>query len=260
VAAQGVPLDAKTLKAALARSAECATIEELGRLCDADGAGGGDERVAQHVAGCLRCRTELALLKDFDAAAPRPDEEGAASWITARVDADITEMIGTATPRTIGPARTRRSWRGLLAPRPLAVGIVLAAASLLLVLDLRARDARPPELPLDLGAGSAVFRSSAVTLLSPTDDVGEAPTHLRWEAVRGAASYSVMLMEIDRSEVWQAEARDSAVSLPPAVLARVVPGKPLLWQVVAKDGAGKVVASSQVQRFRLALRESNPKQ
>jgi hypothetical protein len=66
-------------------------------------------------------------------------------------------------------------------------------------------------------------------------------------------------MEVDRTEVWSTESRQASVALPPSVRARIVPGKPLLWQVVAKDGSGKTVATSEIQRFRLRMRERQPK-
>jgi hypothetical protein len=272
VVAGAIPIDAKLLKAALARSAACATIEELGRLCDADHAGGGDARVAEHVAGCIRCRTELALLKQFETAAPRPDEEPAASWIAARLESDVGRMTSVAAPRSsrvvaaaeeTGRRPLRDDDAGRFPQRavwPVAAGLALAAATLLVVLNLPGREVRPPALPADPGAGPVVFRSNAVTLLSPAGDLDAPASELRWEAVPGAASYSVQVTEVDRTEVWKAETREPALSLPAAVRTRMVPGKPLFWQVVAKDATGKTVASSQVQRFRVRVGVRDPGQ
>jgi hypothetical protein len=248
-------MDAKAMKVALGRSAGCATLEELARF--AEGAPGGDARIDEHVAGCLRCRTELALLKEFEQAAPRPDEEAAAHWIAARIERDIAAMTGAdPAPSTRAVAEERgRQWYRLIGVRPTMAGLALAATLLLLVLNLLDRQVRPPALSPDVGAGPAVFRSSGVTLLSPTGDLDGPATDLRWEAVPGAASYSVRVMEVDRAEVWMSHARQASLSLPASVRARMVPGKPLLWQVEAKDAAGRTVATSQVQRFRLALRE-----
>lgn len=254
--ARADPIDTKTLKAALARSDSCATVEELLGLSAGSGAGPADPRVSEHVARCVRCRAELALLKDFDETAPRPDEEVAVRWIVERLDRDVARMTGAA-PAPLQRDRgeeTRRRWRPRAALRPVAAGLALAAAMLLLVLNLRGRDGvRPPALSPDLGEGPAVFRSNAVTLLAPADDLDERPTELRWEGVAAAASYSVRVMEVDRTDVWKTEARQPSVSLPASVRARIVPGKPLLWQVEAKDAAGTVIATSQVRRFRLRL-------
>jgi hypothetical protein len=258
--AQTLPIEAKALKEALARSSSCATIEELGRLCDADHAGGGDARVAEHVAGCLRCCTELALLKRFEAAAPRPEEEEAVNAIIAGIEREVPRMASAPAPaETIAAQRGRRSWQRRDAVRRAAAGLAFAAAMLILVVNLAGRDERPPMVSPDVASAPAVFRSSAVSLLAPAGDLDEPATELRWEAVPGAESYSVEVMEVDRSEVWSSDARQPSLSLPEQVRARIVPGKPLLWRVTAKDAAGKTLASSQVQRFRLRTRDPYPR-
>jgi hypothetical protein len=58
-------------------------------------------------------------------------------------------------------------------------------------------------------------------------------------------------MEVDHAELWSAETRDATIALPAALRGRIVPGKPLLWEVVAKDAAGRAVAWSGKQRFRV---------
>lgn len=246
-----IRIDTKALKSALARSSDCATIEELERLRGTDHAGGRDAELAEHVAGCLRCRTELAMMKEFSAAAPRADEEEAARWIAVQLDADIARIIGRrGASAGIAADEPPRRWEPRRLLRPAAAALSLAAA-LLLVVNLRGQEVRPPALSPEAGSGPEVFRSSAVALLAPGDDLDAPATELRWEAVPGAASYSVQVMEVDRAEVWHADASSPDVSLPPAVRARMVPGKPLLWQVAAKDASGAVIATSQVQRFRV---------
>src|SRR5258708_31529392 len=101
------PIDLKGLKSALAPSGACATVEQLSRLCDADYAGSADARLAEHVAGCVRCRTELALLKQFESAALRPGEETTASKMVARLERDVAQMIGSAPTPSVGEARER---------------------------------------------------------------------------------------------------------------------------------------------------------
>ena len=51
------------------------------------------------------------------------------------------------------------------------------------------------------------------------------------------------------TSIWFFETRDASIALPQVLRARIIPGKPLLWEVVAKDGAGKAVAWSGKQRF-----------
>jgi hypothetical protein len=60
-------------------------------------------------------------------------------------------------------------------------------------------------------------------------------------------------MEVDRVPFWSAETREPGIELPSAVRAKIVPGKALLWEVVAKDAAGRTVAGSGQQAFRVRL-------
>jgi hypothetical protein len=243
------PIDAKAIKAAFARTPSCATLEELGRLCDADHAGGVDARVALHVAGCLRCRTELALVKEFEAGTPRPEEE---PWMAERAARDLPAVLGAAAAPAARAPTSAYARRGAL--RRVGVGLAVACAALLVALNVR--DAWPPPLATDVGSGSgsALFRSREMTLLGPSGDLGDPPRELRWEPVAGAATYAVRVMEVDRDELWSGQSREPSAVLPNAVRARIVPGKPLLWQVVARDAAGQVIATSELERFRVALR------
>jgi hypothetical protein len=251
--------DVETLRAAFAPSASCATLEQLGRLCDRDHVGSADTRVAEHVATCLRCRTELALLKQFESGALRPDEQEDVRWIAARLARDVARLTaGEALPIPRGAsARRTTAWRRFLAPRALAASLAVAAAGLVVVLNVRGRDGTPPALP-DVTAGPSSFRSDAIPLKGPAGDLDVAPKELRWEPAAGAATYSVQVMEVDRTPVWSADSREASIALPASVRARVVPGKPFLWQVVAKDAGGQAIASSDMQRFRLRLRTPKP--
>src|SRR5258706_2570241 len=252
--------DVETLRAAFAPSASCATVEQLGRLCDRDHVGSADTRVAEHVATCLRCRTELALLKQFESGDLRRDEQEDVRWIAARLARDVARLTaGEALPIPRGAsARKATAWRRFLAPRALAASLAVAAAGLVVVLNVRGRDGTRPALPPDVTAGPSSFRSDAIPLKGPAGDLDVAPKELRWEPAAGAATYSVQVMEVDRTPVWSADSREASIALPASVRARVVPGKPFLWQVVAKDARGHAIASSDMQRFRLRLRTPKP--
>jgi len=254
------PTDVETLRAALAPSARCLTLEQLAGLCDRDHVGSAHARAAEHVAGCLRCRTELALLKQFESAALRPAEQEDASWIVERLTRDVARITAgeVLPPRRSAPGRAA-GWRRFVGPRALAGGLAVAAAGILVVLNVPGRQASPPELPPDATAGPSSFRSDAIAVKGPAGDVDAAPKDLRWEPAMGAASYSVQVMEVDRTPVWSGESRDPRIALPAPVRARVVPGKPFLWQVVAKDKGGQAIAASEMQRFRLRTR-THPKQ
>ena len=79
------PRERERLKETFAKSPGCATVEELSALLDASLAAPSRGRVAVHVAACERCEVELALLKEFESAAPLPEEEATVDWIVGRL-------------------------------------------------------------------------------------------------------------------------------------------------------------------------------
>lgn len=252
-------IDLNVLRAALSPSATCASIEQLSRLCDADHAGSQDARAAQHVAECARCRTELALLKHFESGDVGVDERADANWIVTRLERDVARLAaGEELPER--HVRAATAWQPWLNLRPLAGGLGLAAALLLVVLNVPLHKAAAPDVPNDVTAGPSVFRSDALGVKGPTGEVEAAPKELRWEPAGGAASYAVLVMEVDHTEVWTGQAREARVALPASVRARMVPGKPFLWQVVAKDAAGNALATSELQRFRVRLHRQEPRE
>ena len=232
------------LKRALSSSSACATPLELGGFADGSLPGHVAARLGVHLSGCARCQTELALLNSFEDAAPRPDEKSAVELISARLDCQFS---GLPAPHAIPAAAPRRSF---FTPLNLG-GFALAAATLAAAVTIGLREGRAPELVPPSAAAPVVLRSAGITALSPAGELDAVPAALRWEPQAGAASYSVRVMEVDHVELWSAETRDASVALPGSLRARMVPGKPLLWEVVAKDAAGRAVARSGQQRFRM---------
>jgi Putative zinc-finger len=237
------------LRKALLSSCACATPLELGRLADGLLAQSEAARLRDHVSTCSRCQTELMLLQDFENAAPRPDEEDAVGWISARLERRFSEARMGFSPvlPLHDAARPRRSVFTALN----VGGFAVAAATLVAALLIGLRERRIPELAQPSLAAPTVLRSAGIETFSPAEDLDAAPRELRWEPQTAAASYSVQVMEVDHAELWSAETRDARIAVPLALRARMVPGKPLLWEVVAKDAAGKVIAWSGKKRFRV---------
>ena len=231
----------RVMKKAMASSRACAGIAELGAF-----AGGSLEpvahaRLSEHLATCTRCQTELAMLREFEGAVPRPDEEASVSWISAQLDRRLGGH--RAEPGDVKGVRWFRSRSVHVA------GLSLAAAMVIIAVTVGLREARRPAI--EAITGREVFRSGLLRALSPSGELPEAPRELRWEGSPGAASYVVHLMEVDRAEVWSAATPNTAVALPPEVRARILPGKALLWQVVATDAGGAPLTSSAVEGFRV---------
>jgi hypothetical protein len=196
------------------------------------------------------------MMREFELATPRPEEAAAVSWISAQLERRSAHIGGTAmrpffsaVPKSGRAHRVRQ----ILGSRSIsAAAMSLAAMLLVITIGLYLRAAKEPALRSD-GASPMVLRSEGVITLSPKGDLGQGPTELSWQPVPGAANYSVKLMEVDRSELWEASSGQTSVSLPATVRERIVPGKTLIWQVVALDATGKTLAASQVERFRIAV-------
>src|SRR5512142_833285 len=73
-------INRSNLKKALAAKPDCLSHEQLERLA-ADPA-----QKNEHLAGCPRCQTEFALLKDFEASTPLADEGAAVTWISSELE------------------------------------------------------------------------------------------------------------------------------------------------------------------------------
>lgn len=243
------PRERSLLRKALSSSRACLTPLELGRLADASVDEPEDARLFNHLSDCVRCQTELALLNSFEDAAPRADEKSAVASISARLERQFSQA-------SAGPPPVQARHAAALPRRSVFTalnlgGFAIAAATLSAAVIIGLQERRTPGLASPSSSASTVLRSAGITTVSPAGELDAVPTELRWEPQAGAASYSVQVMEVDQSQLWSAEALDAAVALPEALRARIVPGKPLLWEVVAKDAAGRAVAWSGKQRFRM---------
>jgi len=231
------------LRKALGPTHDCPTIEELESL--ASGEAIATSRWTGHLRECAYCQTELHLLQTFLAGDPSPKADIAAELLEKK-SKDIFERAFPA------PAKLTW-WKSATAFRRMAQASFAAAAVLLLVsgaVFLRT-STRQPQLDAKSQTRPEVLRSSSFALLSPSGDLQERPKEIRWEQAPKAASYQVRLLEVDRSEVWKANTRDTRIELPEAVRAQIVPAKTLFAEVTAFDSSGNQIAATELVRFRL---------
>jgi hypothetical protein len=190
-----------------------------------------------HVTTCARCQTELALWKEFETSTTAPTERD-----------DVQRITTALRTRFAAPPAPARAWRWLTVPRFAAAAATIALAALI---GYSVWDPEP-KLRLIRHDDGEVYRTIHVQLLAPMGDVEVAPRTLRWTRFDGASGYDVRLMEVDGTVVWRGSSESPAVDLPADVVARIVPGKTLVWEVAARNAAGSVVAQSGAQRFRVA--------
>jgi hypothetical protein len=209
------------LKAALAPGDQCLSLDQVGRYADGTLDRQEQRAAARHLAHCLTCQAELALMQAI----------------------------------TAEPAATRRRSRFRLSSSlfPMAAGaavvLTLVAASSFYLLPQRA-----PKLPASVAIDTDVTRSLALAVRSPLGDQQEAPRRFEWRAVDRAVRYTVRLLEVDRREVWATSTPATAADVPSGVQAVLVPGRAFVWEVTAYDTAGRILSESGQQSFRIVSR------
>jgi hypothetical protein len=236
------------LKSTLSTTPECLAPEQLEALLDG-------KRSHPHLAECPRCQAELAMLKSFEFGAPLPDEGAAVAWIGSHLERQLENIKNPSRRGLLRPATQRLeapvSWLarifgvgGMRWVLPATVVAAIAIASAILL-----RPAKAPELQANAARQSAVYRSQEVQLVSPIGDVQQVPRELSWQTFAGAATYRIVVMEVDHSALWTLETKEISVELPASLRAKMLPGKPILWQVAALDPQARVLGTSQVQKF-----------
>jgi len=240
--------DRDILKSTLAATPQCLAPEQLEALLDG-------KHSNPHLAQCPRCQAELAMLKSFETGAPLPDEGAAVAWIGAHLDRQLDNIKSPSRGRlarpvnqSAGPQGSWLAWMfgfgGMRWVLPAAAVAAIAIASAVLL-----RPTKAPDLQANAGGQSPIYRSQEIQVIGPVGDLQQVPQELRWQQFAGAVAYRVVLMEIDRSQLWTSETKEMAAEIPIFARAKMLPGKPILWQVTALDSQARVLGTSQVQKF-----------
>ena len=234
------------MRRALGPMDDCPTIEELESL--ASGEAIAKSRWTGHLQVCGYCQTELRMMQTFLAEKSREATPGAGT-AAELLEKKRKEILKRA---FLVPASVPW-WKSAFTIGRIAQASFAAAAILVVVgavIFFRSTPSQP-QLEARNQTGPEVLRSNTFALISPVGDVQERPTEMRWEAVPGAASYQVRLLEVDHSEVWKANTKDTRIELPEGIRARIVPAKTLFAEVTAIDSSGKQIGGTELVRFRL---------
>ncbi len=203
-----------------------------------------DERVRleRHAASCPACDAERALASAFDTPMS-PDD--------ARDVDRIVRRLEKRPPHASNSASRLLVWPKLSNSRAFQFAV---AAVLVLTVGFAVREALPPPLPDEVTR--SVARSSALELVAPLGEVLEAPVELAWQAAEGAASYRVVVLAVDETELWSAETTGRLVRVDEDLAAQLLPAVSYLWQVEALDATGDRIAWSPTSRFSIAPEEN----
>lgn len=249
--------DRDILKSTLAATPECLAPEQLETLAEG-------KKTHPHLAGCPRCQAELAMLKSFESGTPLPDEGAAVAWISSHLERQLESIKNPSRARAraaIQVLEAQGSWLarivGIRGWRWALSATAVAAAALVGVILLR--PPKEPDLQANAGGHPAIYRSQEIQIVSPAGDVQPVPRTLQWQAFPGTQVYQVVVMEVDNSRLWSAETKETSVEVPASVRVKMLPGKPILWQVTAVDGQGRVLGTSQIQRFSTPREPSSEK-
>jgi hypothetical protein len=229
------------LKSALAPSSACLAPEQLEALLDGKSSN-------SHLLECPRCQAELSLLKSFELATPLHNEGAAVAWISANLERELENIKNPTRGRAL---KAHGSWMaGIFGSRSVRWALPVAALAVVAIAGaIMLRSAKEPELQANNTGQPAIYRSQEVEVVSPVGELNSAPAELRWQKFVGAESYEVVLMEIDKSPLWTYETKEINAELPASVRAKMLPGKPILWQVTALDSQARILGTSQIQRF-----------
>lgn len=235
--------DRDILKQSFAVTQQCLTPEQLEPLL-------AGKQTHPHLAACPRCQAELALLKTFESATVLPDEGAAVGWISSHLGRQRENIKSPSRTRSAAEGaqgswwdRTFRlgAWRWAL-PATAAVAAILVGMMVL-------RPPKEPDLQARLGGQRAIYRSQEVQIVAPAGDLQQVPRTLQWQPFPETGIYRVVMMEVDHSPLWSGETSEASIEIPASVRAKMLPGKPILWQVTALDGHKRFLASSQIQRL-----------
>lgn len=224
----------QNLKAALATTPECLPVEQLEALT------GEQAQTHPHVSKCIRCQSELALLRSFESDQPIADEGAAVAWISAQLEKRRAGIPDAKRTDKLQISWWRRWNFSVLVPA--------AALTAIVAVTMVVQQRKQPELRAD-GGGSMVYRSEELQIVRPSGELSEAPKDLEWKNFPEASKYRVTIMEVDRNPLWTADTTDFKIDVPHEVRAKMLPGKTVLWQVTALDSRGRVLATSQAERM-----------
>jgi hypothetical protein len=233
----------KTLKMwqeAAAETKECLPLEALERMMDNPSR---DAKAAAHLAGCVHCQTELAMLKNFEQSTPSADEGAAVAWIASQLQRQQNAPVAQQNVAHVP------FWRTMFRV-PYMAGAAALAAVLIFGFSLYHGNSDGPGR-INPGLGNGAFRSGAIHLVSPIEEQKAAPTEFRWDAVQGANSYKVELQDVAGITLATAKSSQNVLPITPEMRANMIPGKPLKWKVTALDAAGNEIANSSTEQFKI---------
>jgi hypothetical protein len=227
------------LREALGPTSECPPLDVLAAPRQ-------DAQTKRHAQECPHCRAELALLHQFESAEARPGEAADLAWIESELAR--RSPVAARSPEFFG--RLRAWFEFLFSPAGRG-RLSLAVASVVLLVTAGLVMRPGGGVRQGITEEPAVWRSGQFAATSPAGDLDQPPSQLRWEAVPGAASYHVRLLEVDGAEIWSADSTSTSVAFPGNIASQLTRGRAFQWDATSRNGAGRQLATTNLQTFHI---------
>ena len=206
------------------------------------------KHLQEHLNGCPECAAEYDMAALFESSSADDLDASEVAGIVASLERESPVHTADGRPHAGRQNQGRdRAHRWFAWPRALP-GWQLAAAAALVVVMIVATWPRPPALP---SAHETTLRGGTVRTISPQGDVEMYPTQLTWQPHPEATTYSVRLLTVDDTVLWEGVVADSEIDLPATVGEMLQPLVRYAWTVAALNETGALVAASEPQSFRI---------
>ena len=227
----------EVMRRALEQTADCPALDDLTSEARSS-------EVEAHLKGCTHCQSELALFSEFSMADVKPQEAGDVSWVVAKTAERVREATSPAP-----------WWKTIFAPQFIKQASFGMAALLMITSGVfyASRTSTEPAFPGETPTASTL-RATSIQLIEPLEDINSAPSVFEWRELTNCSDYQVIVSEVDRMQIWSSRTTKSGMMIPEPLKKQVLPGKTLLWKVIAYDAAGKQLAESETRKFRVTVK------
>lgn len=216
------------------RAGDCPGLEALAAYRERPEAHPG---IRAHLAGCPACDAEYALLDRFERAEVDPAEAADVDFIAGRLHPVRSQAAAVGFWTKWFPSRSPM----------LAWG---AALILLVAVGIEWNRQRVPGISPESAPGVMRAGERVEWLPGQVLSLAAVPGEMRWQPVAGAASYRVVIAEVDGEVVWESETASTDVSLANA-RSLFLPHKALVVKVAARRPDGQSGAWSPEIRIRV---------
>lgn len=148
------------------------------------------------------------------------------------------------------PEKAGRSWLesvyAFLTPRQWAIAAASAALIIVAALGVISQlETKSPEFFIN----EDLVRGSSIRLISPAiDNLNQAPSEFRWEAIGENIDYRIFIYQ-EEELLWTTNTKDNFLNLTDEIKALFKPGQKYSWQVKAFSSEGTLLAVSNRSAF-----------